>query len=186
MQIKYLVRSLVTSTFLVKLRRQWRNLRGPISQLRFVTLLCVTLAFTLAFTLALESHVKIHEWFAQTDKDEEFHICYTPEDTKEQWERMTRSMFSILASSHVNSWKRIVFHVFGQHVNLLHEYIDTELLHSEGVRLFKYTNTTGLVLEDRKVHSEYKKLLKPEVYVRFYIPHLLFIGIVKYLYLDTD
>jgi len=49
-----------------------------------------------------------------------------------------------------------------------------------------YEGVTDLVPKKRKVHSTLKKLAKDEVYVRFFIPHILDKSVGKYLYLDTD
>lgn len=116
------------------------------------------------------------------------HICYTPEETPEQLGRMARSMFSVLAYSKVTDWPKITFHIFGDALplNTLDDFVNFAHLGQFGPRLVIYRNSTGVVIKDRSVHSQHKKLEKPEVYVRFYIPYLIDHSVETYLYLDTD
>ena len=115
------------------------------------------------------------------------HICYTPENTPEQLRRMARSMFTVLAHLKIELWSNVVFHIFGDQLGDLNTYVDfgvSHLLHRPQLKV--YLKATIHVLHERKVYSEHQKLLKEEVYVRFYIPFIIDKSVEKYLYLDTD
>jgi len=95
-------------------------------------------------------------------------------------------MYTVLAFTDELLWEKITFHIFGEKLTSLARYVDFTHLGDASPRLVVYRNACDIVIKERTVHSEHKKLEKPEVYIRFYIPQIIELKVEKYLYLDTD
>lgn len=124
---------------------------------------------------------------AASPVNSKIHVCYTPEDTESQLSYMMRSMNSIWMSAEESTRKRLVFHIFGNELNLFSNLLSSlKWRDMSPLQIKVYRGATNIVPQKRRVYSNLKKLAKEEVYVRFFIPDLLDWDVEKYLYLDTD